>query len=405
MNVSVVNLGCKVNRVESDTIAASYVQRGCNLTLTDDADIVVINTCTVTEEAEKKTRKAVRRVLRQNAHAQVIVTGCAASVDPEFYQALDDRVRVIDKFELTNQEGHGPSSIIRVGDQFPTRVAVKIQDGCNHACSYCIVHVARGRAWSRPVSEVREEVIQLARHNVKEIILSGIDLGSYSYRGDGAAGHVLLPDLVRLLLSNLDQEGFYDTRLRISSIEPRSLKSSFIDLLAHSEGRICRHLHLPLQSGSTKVLRDMNRPYTAQEYLALVEQLKQVVGRISLTTDIIVGFPGETDADFQRSVELAKEVGFTKIHVFRYSKRTGTPAAMRTDQIDSATKEKRAHVLLNLSEELRNRYIEMHGHKTETCVVEQQGWAMSESYYKVKVDDALEPRSIVCTSLQDCCCV
>ena len=155
MRVSVVNLGCKVNRVESDTIAKAYETRGAQLCSVPDADIVVVNTCTVTEEADKKTRKSIRRVLRQNPTAQVVVTGCAAAIEPEFYRGLDSRICVVDKIDLLEEVGDGSAAssanLIRVGEEFPTRVSLKVQDGCNHSCTYCIVHVARGKAWSRPI--------------------------------------------------------------------------------------------------------------------------------------------------------------------------------------------------------------------------------------------------------------
>ena len=429
MKVSVVNLGCKVNRVESDTIAAAYAARGDELVDVALADTVIVNTCTVTEEADKKTRKTIRRVLRQNDHASVLVTGCAATIEPEFYRELDNRITVVDKHDLLDQSFHGDSEMIeavsdnpnvallRVGDHFPTRVAVKVQDGCNHACTYCIVHVARGKAWSRSVSSILQEVLLLAQNGVKEIVLSGIDLGSYSYvlddqedvslRGahdlssdvSASQNRIRLANLVQLLLDRLEEQCLSDVRLRISSIEPRSIHEDFIEVLKNAQGRVCRHLHLPLQSGSTKVLKEMNRPYTAQDYLDLVERLKAAVGDISLTTDVIVGFPGETEEDFQETMRVVKQVGFTKVHVFRYSKREGTPAAQRSDQIDPTIKEERAHKLLHLSDELRADYIHRNAQRRERIVVEQLGWGMSESYYKVKLSGKVEPGQVITASL------
>lgn len=409
MNVAVVNLGCKVNRVESDTIAASYLEQGHTLSDVSLADVIVVNTCTVTEEADKKTRKTIRRVLRQNTNAPVLVTGCAAVIEPEFYKALDTRILVVDKQDLLDQSAHGETAepinkdqpaFLRIGNNFPTRVAVKVQDGCNHSCSYCIVHVARGKAWSRPVQTVVDEVVQLASHGVKEVVLSGIDLGSYSHLDKSQNKRWNLTMLVTELLSALNAQGLFDVRLRISSIEPRSVHNDFIELLAQSGGRICRHLHLPLQSGSSKVLSEMNRPYTAEAYEALAKTLKQKVPGISLTTDIIVGFPGETEQEFQETYDLARRVGFTKIHVFRYSKRQGTPAADRSDQIDPEIKENRAHRLLRLSDELRAAYINEHRNRTERIIVEKEGWGMSESYYKVNLPGTNAPGSSLTASLQ-----
>lgn len=400
MNVSVVNLGCKVNRVESDTIAAAYLQNGAELTEARDADIIVVNTCTVTEEAEKKTRKTIRKLLRENAHASLLVTGCAATINPDFYTCLDERIELVDKHEFLSTELHGIEQLaqhplVRVGSYFPTRVGVKVQDGCNHSCTYCIVHVARGKAWSRPFHLIAKEVCQLAEQGVKELVLSGIDLGSYNFTDEVSDKRYNLSELILGLLDLLDSKGFSDTRLRISSIEPRSIKKDFVQVLARCEGRVCRHLHLPLQSGSSRVLAEMNRPYTAPDFLSLVAYLKESVGDLSLTTDIIVGFPGETDQDFDQTYQLTQEVGFSKIHVFRYSKRAGTPAALRDDQIPAKVKEVRAHALLQLSDELRYRYALRNKDRKERIVVEQRGWGMSESYYKIHLDDSCRPGSVI----------
>lgn len=402
MKVSVVNLGCKVNRVESDTIAAAYLQNGSTLCNTPQADLIVVNTCTVTEEADKKTRKTIRRVLRDNTHAKVLVTGCAAVIEPDFYESLDPRITVVDKHDLLEQSIHGIENLkdhplLRVGNHFPTRVGVKVQDGCNHSCTYCIVHVARGKAWSRSPGFIRNEILLLAKQGVKEIVLSGIDLGSYSYKeqGNGRSNRISLSLLLESILEDLDKANLTETRLRISSIEPRSLSDEVINLLAKSRGRICRHLHLPLQSGSTRVLKEMNRPYTAKDYFDLTTKLQHAVDSISLTTDIIVGFPGETDEDFQQTYDLAKKIGFTKIHVFRYSKRKGTPAALRSDQIEAPIKEQRAHALLALSDQMRNDYLQKNKNRIERVVVEQLGWGMSESYYKMHVDPSIPAGCVV----------
>ncbi len=427
MNFNIVNLGCKVNRVESDAFAAGLLARGC-VESDGAADVVVVNTCTVTGEAEKKTRKAVRRALRDNPTAQVVVTGCAAAIDADTYLSMDpQRVHLAGKLEvdqlldeLVGPLGHGAQALA-VGEGFHTRVGVKVQDGCNNACTYCIVHVARGRATSRNAEEVRAECVALARAGVREIVLTGINLGSYRWVAEaaspaddvvGASGTsgepalvgaadpsapaanppasrptpLRLDGLLRLLLADtadIHEPGEPACRFRISSIEPRDVSDDLIALMAAADGRICRHLHLPLQSGSTKVLREMHRPYTAQRFCALVEKLYEAMPQLSLSTDIICGFPGETEDEFAETLELARACRFTKIHVFPYSPRRGTPAAERADQVAPEVRAERAARLRALADELRAADFARRRGTVELALVEESGVAMTESYYEL----------------------
>ena len=394
MNFAIVNLGCKVNRVESDSFAAALIARGAVEVPEAQADLIVVNTCTVTGEAEKKARKAVRRALRANDRATVAVTGCAVAIDADAYRAMDARVRTMGKAELLAAiEGdawgasaqHGEA--LPVGGAFRTRVGVKVQDGCDNACTYCIVHVARGRATSRPAADVVAECAALARAGVREIVLTGINLGSYC---DGAGRRdpqaVRLPALLRQLLAATAAEhapGEPPCRFRISSIEPRDVAPELIELLAEADGRICRHLHLPLQSGSSKVLREMARPYDAERFCALVERIRARVPQISLSTDVIVGFPGETEDDFAATCAVARRCGFSKLHVFPYSQRAGTPAAARADQVPPAVKADRAARLRALGDELRAQDCERRMGSVERALVEEGGAAMIESYYEI----------------------
>lgn len=428
MNFSVVNLGCKVNRVESDAAAAQLLAAGGTATSAHEADLIIVNTCTVTGEAEKKTRKAVRQALRANAFAQVVVTGCAAAIDAAYYESLDARVRVVLKAALSEEIGrmiaaeratsdvsnsHTDGSLIavdvpdgratalaevRAGKSFPTRVGVKVQDGCNNACTFCIVHVARGRATSRPSAEIVEECAQLARAGVREIVLTGINLGSYWEDAPAGCGDVRLSGLLRLLLDatvNLHAPDEPPCRFRVSSIEPRDVDDDLVNLMAQSNGRICRHLHLPLQSGSEKVLREMARPYHADDYRALVSRLRAVLPQLSLSTDIIVGFPGETEGDFAQTLAMACDCAFSKIHVFPYSRREGTPAAARADQVPAEEKAARAAALRDLGEQLRQsdyaRRVGLH----ELVLVEGSGCAMTESYYEIAAPQGSVSGSLV----------
>lgn len=405
MNFAVVNLGCKVNRVESDDAVALLASRAIE-TPEAQADLIVVNTCTVTGEAEKKTRKAVRRALRANTHARVLVTGCAAAIDAPFYEALDSRVEIVGKARLSARieellgglDAPEGASILRIGEGFRTRVGVKVQDGCDNACTYCIVHVARGRATSRPADEVVRECVDLARAGVKEIVLTGINLGSYCDGAKRDPNAVHLADLLRRLLAETVRLGASNdlpVRFRISSIEPRDVDDALIDLLATSDGRVCRHLHLPLQAGSSKVLREMARPYDAERFTALVDTLRARVPQIALSTDIIAGFPGETEEEFAETLAIAKHCRFSKIHVFPYSRREGTPAAERTDQIDNVVKARRAAQLRELGDTLRTQDFAARRGTRELALVEEGSVAMTESYFEVPAPPNAAPGSLV----------
>lgn len=426
MRFCVVNLGCKVNRVESDGFERLLLGAGGQSASQERADIIVVNTCTVTGEAEKKTRKAVRHALRASDQALVVVTGCASAIDASAFEAMGARVRVVPKAgmglwleewarehaglegdaapahdiasggdSVRPQEERSASvdaalpehSMVDAGPEAAlfssrTRVGVKVQDGCDNACTYCIVHVARGRATSRPVEEIERECVALASSGVREIVLSGINIGSYDDEG------VRLAALLERLLAkteSLHDPGEPPCRFRVSSIEPMDVDDDFVALLARAQGRVCRHLHLPLQSGSTRVLREMARPYDAEEFRQLVAYLRAEVPTLALTTDIIVGFPGETDEDFQDTCALARACAFSKIHVFPYSMRAGTPAAQRTDQVPPAVKAARAAALRALSDELRADDLARRRGTTELALVEEDGRAMTESYHEVFV--------------------
>ena len=394
MNYAIVNLGCKVNRVESDAFSSSLSACGCAESSEQDADLIVVNTCTVTGEAEKKTRKAVRHALRANACATVVVTGCAAAIDADVFTQMSSRIRVMGKSALASAIEAGAfgdasamhGKALPVGEGFRTRVGVKVQDGCNNACTYCIVHVARGRAASVDADAVIAKCKALSTAGVGEIVLTGINLGSYSSGDRGSENAVRLPDLLKRLLVETEQPASgrrLPTRFRISSIEPRDVDDELIDVLADSKGRICRHLHLPLQSGSTKVLREMHRPYTAEYFASLVDRLYERVPKLSLSTDIICGFPGETAEEFEQTLDLARACRFSKIHVFPYSPRTGTPAAARTDQISPETKTQRSARLRDLADELRAAELERRRGTSELAIVEGEGIALTESYFEV----------------------
>lgn len=399
MRFSIVNLGCKVNRVEADSLEAALLAAGYELADEASADIIIINTCTVTGEADKKSRKAVHHALAVNDKAQVLVTGCAAAIAPEMFSSLGPRVEVVGKGELVKRfdtagEDDRP---VAFGDDFRQRASIKIQDGCNHACTYCIVHVARGPERSVASESIVGQALALQCAGAHEIVLSGINLGNYRADGLDLAG------LVQLLLmrtETVDDEGLA-LRYRLSSIEPLNVSDQLIALLADADGAVCRHVHIPLQSGSSKVLSEMGRPYDAGQFLALVEKLRTAVPQISLSTDVIVGFPGETDDDFAETLSVVRACGFSRLHVFPYSRRKGTPAAERADQIEDEVKAARAAQLRKLGAELRNADFEGRIGTTEYVLVESER-ATTESYHVVKAPQGASVGSLVPVSLTGC---
>lgn len=401
MKFSLVNLGCKVNRVEADSLGAALLGLGWEHVETD-ADVAIVNTCTVTAEADRKTRKEVNRALERNPQAHVLVTGCAAAIDPQAYTSLSNRVEIVSKDKLVDvccrlfpSHSNGASgnevnasTVLRVGEGFPTRVGIKVQDGCDNACTFCIVHVARGKAHSMPLQRCIEEVRAYALAGVKEIVLTGIDLGAYDCDGIDLAGLVL-----RL------QSVAPETRFRISSIEPNTISEALIEILASSDGMVCRHLHIPLQSGSSKVLHDMARRYTADEYAHRIAQLRKALPTLALSTDIIVGFPGESEDDFNQTLDMAKHCLFSKIHAFRYSARASTPAAEREDQIAPEVKAARAETLIQLAQELRRNDAASRIGTSERVLVEADGQGMTESYYPVVMSQSAKTGDLLLCKL------
>ncbi|HAM15954.1 MAG TPA: 2-methylthioadenine synthetase [Eggerthellaceae bacterium] len=376
----IVNLGCKVNRVEADSIGASLLACGLAAAEQETADLIIVNTCTVTGEAAKKARKAVRHAIAANPVASIVVTGCAAALEAETFCAMDPRVSVRGKAEIEAElSGAAGTAPLRMGAGFRTRVGLKVQDGCDHACTYCIVHVARGPARSVPASEVLRDARAYFQAGAKELVLAGIDIGAYR------DASVRLPDLARMLLAESVAANADDgpcARVRISSIEPLNVSDDLVSLLAQSDGSLCRHLHLPLQSGSSKVLAEMDRPYTAEWFAALAARLHGEVPGIALTTDVIVGFPGETERDFQQTCELVRQARFSRLHVFPYSQRAGTPAAERADQVPAPVKRERAERLRAIGRELADEDRRRRAGTREWALVEGAS-ALTESYHEL----------------------
>ena len=340
-----VSLGCKVNQHEGQGIRERLIAHGYSeVELAERPGVVIINTCTVTARADEKCRKAVRRARRSSPEATLIVTGCAAVTSPEVHRAMPEVDLVLTKSRMARVESVLVGGAPREGDVFNLRISafaghtrafLKVQDGCDAFCAYCIVPYARGAPRSRPLSEIAEEVRRLVDHGHREIVLTGIHLGLYG-RDLGAAG---LCDAVRAALS---VRGL--ARLRLSSIEGPEVPGELLDLMA-DEPRLCPHLHLPLQSGDDDVLAAMNRRYTSGAFLNVVEEARRRLDRPAITTDLMVGFPGESDAQFENSMRVCREAAFSRMHVFRYSPRPGTPAAEREPVPASVAREREIRAL------------------------------------------------------------
>ena len=432
-------LGCKVNRAESEAIAAEFACAGWRMAAgAHDADVVVVNTCTVTGEADRKNRKLIRRMLDEG-DCPVLVCGCAVNIDAGFYADMDGRVVCesdktlvvkragelaraaraaaeaktettsaaakaapetakatpdeADTAGATRAEGTTPDAeaagaakrrvqaieALREAGGLRTRADLKIQDGCDSACTFCIVHVARGPARSTPSAGVLAQADELVQAGAAEIVLVGIDIAAWREDVDGERR-----DLAWLAGQLLARTGA--GRVRLSSIEPHNLSARLVDAFAAHDGRLARHAHVCLQSGSDKVLREMGRRYTAQGFLDKVDELRAAVPSIALSTDAIVGFPGETDEDFERTCEMARRCAFMRLHVFRYSPRPGTPAAARADQVDRRTSAARSEKLQAIGRELAARDMQMRVGDTELVLMEQPRRGTSESYHTVKLD-------------------
>jgi threonylcarbamoyladenosine tRNA methylthiotransferase MtaB len=364
--IALRTLGCKVNRTESEALAEALADR-CDVIMdSDDASIVVVNTCTVTGEADAKARKAVRHALAAGA-AAVVVTGCLAALDPQGLRDIDPRVIVEpDRGALPDrvavlagvEAGPNASPAPRPATLGRTRVMVKVQDGCDHRCSYCIVPDARGSARSVPTAQVLERVRVLARAGAPEVVLTGVNIGRYRDPA-GARG---LASLIEAVAATPI------ARVRLSSIEPLDLDHCLLHALAASP-KIVAHLHVPIQSGCDRTLAAMGRGYDAARFAAVLAQARGALPGLSVTTDVIAGFPGETDRDFAESLAFIDAARFTRLHVFRYSPRSGTPAAGRNDQVAPAVKAARAEALRACSErQLRAHAMARVGTETQACI-------------------------------------
>lgn len=367
-NVAFHTLGCKVNQYETGAMEKLFLNRGYSIVNeTDRADIYVINTCTVTNMSDKKSRQFIRRVKKQNKDSIIAVVGCYSQVSPEEIEAISfvdviigttERHRIVDLCEMAKQENKKINIVkdIRTNKEFEkleidnenskTRAYIKIQDGCNQYCSYCIIPYARGPIRSRAMEDILEEAEALSQIGFKELVLTGIHVASYGKD---------LKDLS--LIDVIEKISMIDgiKRIRLSSVEPNLISEDFMERVVKTK-KVCDHFHLSLQSGSDAVLKRMNRKYSVEEFEEKTHIIRKHMPHAGLTTDVIVGFPGETDDEFNETLELVERIGFSKVHVFKYSPRKGTPAAESKEQLNGTIKHERSKILISLSERLSEEF-------------------------------------------------
>lgn len=373
MKLKTYTLGCKVNQYETEWVrqglnSAGYVDASEH----EEADLCVVNTCTVTHEGDAKSRQVIRRLARENPSARIVVTGCYATRAPEEVAALPQVAEVVtDKRELPDLLGRFgvvdiPTGISTYAHR--TRAYVKVQDGCLLRCSYCIIPHVRPNVASRPIGEIVSEVERLTANGFREVILTGIHLGHYGVESNWNKPKELWTRLSHLLEALAKLPGHF--RVRLSSIEATEVTRELIDVMAAQGDRVCPHLHLCLQSGSDRILRAMRRRWSSKMFLSRCDLHRARLDNPAITTDVIVGFPGETEEDFQATLEVCRAAGFCKIHAFPFSARKGTPAATMPDQIAPEVKKSRCARIAEVEHELQQAYYRSLLGKRLTAIVE-----------------------------------
>ncbi len=384
MKVYLQTLGCKLNESELESWARDFTARGDEI-VTDPhaADTIVLNTCTVTAQAARKSRNLSRHLARENANAQIVLTGCYATMSSAQARSLPNVALVIpnaDKDALVDLARerlgdfpyfqHFADAIEKTNSRemgLRTRAFVKIEDGCNMSCTYCIIPLARGRARSRSQNEIVDEIKSLVDSGYQEVILTGVQISDYRLeeRENGNGRLRGLCDLVSEILNKTNLP-----RLRLTSIAPWDLDSELLDMF--SDARLCRHLHLSLQSGSTTVLRRMRRPYTAEQFANALEMARAKIPDVAITTDVIVGFPGEADVEFSESLDFVEKMNFARVHVFPYSAREGTLAAKLPLHVSDLVKDARTKAMQRLADASQQKFAQQNIGRTFNVLYEEQ---------------------------------
>lgn len=394
MDFNIVTLGCKVNQYESQAMREDLLKHGYSLSDNKDfADLFIINTCTVTSVSDAKNRKLLHRIRRNNPAAVIVLTGCMPQAFPEEVKQLTacdiilgnkERAKLIPSIErflkertpFSDVDAHQNNlfsyeklSVTSFGEH--TRAFIKIEDGCNRFCSYCIIPYARGRVRSKPLDELKQELTQVAQNGYREVVLVGINLSAY-----GQDEGITLADAVEAACGVQGIE-----RVRLGSLEPERMDEETVRRLS-AMPKLCPQFHLSLQSGCDNTLRDMNRHYTAAEYRAITERLRRCFDNAAITTDVMVGFAGESEADFQASLAFVQSIGFAKVHVFPYSQRKGTKAAEAPNQLSPSVKEERAARMTALTNQSRHSFLQSQVGRTEEVLFERLRHGYLEGYTK-----------------------
>lgn len=393
MKVVFKTLGCRLNQYETDALAAQFQKNGYKVSdKEDDADVVVVNTCTVTNQSNQKSRHVISHAGRANPSARMIITGCMTE------SHTDQLQKKFPKATIINNQGksgifHSVDSLIKTGsadlsnkdydlfsyqsftEMFHTRSLIKIQDGCDNFCTFCIIPFVRGRAVSRPLNQVLDNVRDVVSKGAKEIVLTGVNISRYDSEGVKFSG---------LLDQILNLEG--DFRVRISSIEPDRFDDHFFTLIGHP--KLAPHLHLCLQSGSDRVLLQMRRMYTVKDFLEIVDRVRAKDPTFNFTTDVIVGFPGETDEEFEETMDIARKVGFGHMHIFKYSVRKNTRAERMSGHIPDKIKTQRSQRMHALAAEIQNNYRSSFDNTIQRVLVEkwEKGRASGYNDYYVPME-------------------
>ncbi|MDD7305653.1 MAG: tRNA (N(6)-L-threonylcarbamoyladenosine(37)-C(2))-methylthiotransferase MtaB [Peptoniphilaceae bacterium] len=410
---NILTLGCKVNQYESEAIEELFINRGFEKQ-EDKADIYVINTCTVTNMSDRKSRQTISKARKENPNAIIAVMGCYSQVKPDEVKKiegvdiilgsrnkedvvslcqdfLNDKKQISDIISLSETKTIEELQIENQSEM--TRAYIKIQDGCNMYCSYCMIPYARGDISSRNMDSIVEEAKKLTDNGFKEIVLTGIHVSSYGKE----KALKEKSDLIDVIENVAKVDGV--KRIRLSSMEPRHISRDFLERMKKT-GKACDHFHLSLQSGSNHILKLMNRKYDPSLYKEKVELIREYFPNAGITTDIIVGFPQETEEDHKDTLEFIKEIGFSKIHVFKYSKRTGTVAATMSGQINGNIKKERSHDILKLEEKIRKDFLQKQVGNTLSVLFETKSdmdgfmSGYSSNYLRVNVKDKVETNQI-----------